>query len=117
LGTPSAEQVERLGAGWTAEEALGIGLYCALSADDVRRGLLLAVNHSGDSDSTGSVCGNLLGAQHGETALPPALVAEIEGRGTILQLADDFALEMTHGPALHGSAAPNEAWLVRYPRA
>jgi hypothetical protein len=53
--------------------------------------------------------------QHGETALPPAWVAELEGRGTILQLADDFAIEMTQGPALHGPAATSAAWAQRYP--
>ncbi|GAA4861610.1 ADP-ribosylglycohydrolase family protein [Kitasatospora terrestris] len=110
-GTPSAERVEELGEGWVAEEALAIGLYCALVAEDVRSGLLLAVNHSGDSDSTGSICGNLLGALHGETALPPELVAELEGRGTLLELADDFVLELLHGPDLHGSPA----WAGRYP--
>lgn len=113
---PGPEQVEGLGAGGTAAEAVALALYCALAATDVRHGLLLAVNHSGASDATGSLCGGLLGAQHGETSLPPAWVAEVEGRGTILQLADDFALEMTLGPALHGETAPNESWLLRYPR-
>ena len=84
-GMPTPERVEALGEGWTAEEALAIGVYCALVAEDVRHGLLLAVNHGGDSDSTGSVCGNLLGAMHGETALPPGWVAELEGRATILR--------------------------------
>jgi ADP-ribosylglycohydrolase len=116
-GMPSADRVEALGEGWTAEEALAMGVYCALVAEDVRHGLLLAVNHSGDSDSTGSICGNILGVQHGETALPPAWVAELEGRGTILQLADDFAIEMTQGPALHGPAATSAAWSQRYPTA
>ncbi|WP_269855668.1 ADP-ribosylglycohydrolase family protein [Streptomyces sp. RPT161] len=110
-GPPSAARVESLGQGWTAEEALGIGVYCALVAEDVRHGLLLAVNHSGDSDSTGSICGNLLGVQHGETALPPAWVVELEGRETILQLADDFSMQMTQGAALTGASA----WLSRYP--
>lgn len=120
-GLPSAERVESLGAGWTAEEALAMGVYCALVAEDVRHGLLLSVNHSGDSDSTGSICGNLLGTWHGETALPPGWLAEIEGRGTILQLADDFAMEMTQGSALHGPALraagmDGTRWLDRYPR-
>ncbi|MEV6206624.1 ADP-ribosylglycohydrolase family protein [Kitasatospora sp. NPDC051914] len=110
-GGPSAERVEALGEGWVAEEALAIGVYCALVAEDVKAGLLLAVNHSGDSDSTGSICGNLLGALHGETALPADLVAELEGRGTILELADDFALELMHGPELHGTPG----WTERYP--
>ncbi len=115
-GLPSPERVQSLGAGWVAEEALAIGLYCALVAEDVRHGLLLAVNHSGDSDSTGSLCGNLLGALHGETALPPGWVAELEGRATILELADDFAMELTQGPALHGPNGASAAWLARYPR-
>ncbi|SEQ29019.1 ADP-ribosylglycohydrolase family protein [Streptomyces radiopugnans] len=117
-GLPTAERVESLGEGWTAEEALAMGVYCALVAEDVRHGLLLAVNHGGDSDSTGSVCGNLLGVMHGETALPPNWVAELEGRATILELADDFAMEMTQGPALHSPATPagSPGWLTRYPR-
>jgi ADP-ribosylglycohydrolase len=116
-GLPTATRVESLGEGWTAEEALAIGVYCALVAEDVRHGLLLAVNHSGDSDSTGSICGNLLGVQHGETALPPAWIAEVEGRGTILQLADDFAMEMTQAPALHSPNGASPVWLDRYPSA
>jgi ADP-ribosylglycohydrolase len=116
-GLPTAERVESLGQGWTAEEALAIGVYCALVAEDVRHGLLLAVNHSGDSDSTGSICGNLLGVQHGETALPPAWVVELEGRATLLELADDFAMEMTQGAALHGADAVSSVWLTRYPHA
>ena len=39
------------------------------------------------------------------------LVAELEGRGTILEMADDFALELVHGPELHGTAG----WAERYP--
>jgi ADP-ribosylglycohydrolase len=116
-GLPGAARVESLGEGWTADEALAIGVYCALVADDVRHGLLLAVNHSGDSDSTGAVCGNLLGVMHGETALPPGWLAELEGRSTILELADDFAMEMTQGVALHGPRVSSSAWLSRYPRA
>ncbi|MER5865887.1 ADP-ribosylglycohydrolase family protein [Kitasatospora sp. NPDC002040] len=109
-GEPSAERVEELGQGRVAEEALAIGVYCALVAHDVKSGLLLAVNHSGAGDSTGSVCGSLLGALHGETALPAELVAELEGRGTVLELADDFVLELLHGPELRG-----RAWTERYP--
>jgi ADP-ribosylglycohydrolase len=116
-GMPTPERVESLGEGWVAEEALAIAVYCALVAEDVRHGLLLAVNHGGDSDSTGAVCGNLLGAMHGETALPPGWVAELEGRATILEIADDFAMEMTQGPALHSPSASSAAWLERYPRA
>jgi ADP-ribosylglycohydrolase len=91
---PGPGVVERLGGGWVAEEALAIAVYCALAhpaAEDVRTALLLAVNHSGDSDSTGAICGNLLGAWHGESALPPDWASEIEGRDMILRSADALA--------------------------
>lgn len=95
-GRPTAERVESLGAGWVAEEALAIAAYCALvfpRAEDVAEALLLSVNHSGDSDSTGSVCGNLLGARHGDVALPASWLAVVEGRSVITELADDLCME------------------------
>ncbi|WP_153457442.1 ADP-ribosylglycohydrolase family protein [Streptomyces smaragdinus] len=116
VGVPAPERVAELGEGWVAEEALAMGLYCALVAEDVAHGLLLAVNHGGDSDSTGSITGNLLGALLGDTALPPAWLTELEGRGTILELADDFALETTHGSALHTADHVAPGWQARYPR-
>jgi ADP-ribosylglycohydrolase len=114
----SPDAIERLGGAWVAEEALAIGVYCALSypdPDQVRQALLMSVNHSGDSDSTGSVCGNLLGAWHGETALPPDWVTVVEGRGAILELADDWAMEQTQGTQLHGDRGPYTEWTRRYP--
>ncbi|MFC9841769.1 ADP-ribosylglycohydrolase family protein [Streptomyces sp. NPDC060223] len=92
-GAPSAEKLESLGAGWIAEEALAIGVYSALATPQVTDALLLSVNHSGDSDSTGSLCGNLLGALHGDHGLPHEWLERIEGRATITVLADDFAAE------------------------
>ncbi|MGW6685550.1 ADP-ribosylglycohydrolase family protein [Streptomyces sp. NPDC054961] len=136
LGVPSARTVEELSpghdheghaghtghadhtdrAGHSAEDVLAIAVYCALVAENVAHGLRLAVNHGGDSTAAGALCGALLGAQHGETALPASWLAELEGRATILELADDFALEMTQGPALHGPSLPSSGWLTRYPR-
>ncbi|MFE4636013.1 ADP-ribosylglycohydrolase family protein [Streptomyces sp. NPDC056773] len=117
-GAPSPQTVEGLSPGYgrSAEEVLAIAVYCALVAENVAHGLRLAVNHGGDSAATGTLCGALLGAQHGETALPAAWLAGLEGRATVLELADDFALEMTQGPALHGPAAASATWLTRYPR-
>ncbi|WP_328325227.1 ADP-ribosylglycohydrolase family protein [Kribbella sp. NBC_00382] len=114
----SPETIERLGGGWIAEEALAIGVYCALAypePDQFLDALALAVTHSGDSDSTGAICGNILGALHGETALPAELVFPLEGRGTILQLADDFVLEFTRANRLHGDYGPHTTWTTRYP--
>ncbi|MGI5488335.1 ADP-ribosylglycohydrolase family protein [Microtetraspora malaysiensis] len=97
-GDPSPEAVESLGGAWIAEEALAIAVYCALvGGEDVERALLLAVNHSGDSDSTGAICGNLLGARYGEAVLPRHWLSRLEGRDSISRLADDFVTAFTGG--------------------
>ncbi|WP_217809222.1 ADP-ribosylglycohydrolase family protein [Agreia pratensis] len=90
-GVPSPQRIEEFGGGWIAEEALGIAVYCALvypREHQILDALALAVSHSGDSDSTGAICGNLLGALHGEEALPAGLVARLEGLPTITRVAD-----------------------------
>ncbi|RCG32748.1 ADP-ribosylglycohydrolase family protein [Sphaerisporangium album] len=100
---PTPEAVETLGGAWVAEEALAIAVYCALVHEhDVERALLLAVNHSGDSDSTGAICGNILGAGHGETALPQHWLSPLEGRTTITELADDFTTWFSGGDLPRG---------------
>ncbi|MEU7061027.1 ADP-ribosylglycohydrolase family protein [Streptomyces sp. NPDC046197] len=115
-GMPTPARVEELAGEGTAEGLLAASVYCALVSEDVRHGLCLAVNQSGPSAAAGALTGGLLGALHGETALPPAWLAELEGRPTLLVLADDFAMEMTQGPALHGPAGSSPGWLTRYPR-
>jgi ADP-ribosylglycohydrolase len=90
-GEPSAERVEQLGAGWIAEQALAIAVYCALSAETFADGVLLAVNHGGDSDSTGALAGNLLGAALGACAIPAEWLDELELGPEIRQVAADLA--------------------------
>jgi ADP-ribosylglycohydrolase len=89
-GPPTAELVESLGGGWVGEEALAIAVYCALAAPDVRSALLAAVNHSGDSDSTGAICGNILGAGFGTEAFESDWVDGVEVRDLILLLVADI---------------------------
>jgi ADP-ribosylglycohydrolase len=114
-GEPTPEHVESLGGGWIAEEALAIAVYAALvHRDDPRAALALAANHSGDSDSTAAICGNLLGALLGDGALPQDWLAELEGRPTIERLADDFAAEMT-GTRPAEDSPEYAAWWERYP--
>lgn len=81
----------QLGGGWVAEEALAIALYCALSAPDLRSGIVLAVNHSGDSDSTGSMAGQLLGAMYGAKAIPVCWRVPLELASVIEAVAYDLA--------------------------
>ncbi|MFD9906781.1 ADP-ribosylglycohydrolase family protein [Streptomyces sp. NPDC059063] len=116
-GMPTAARVEELIGDGDAAGVLAAAVYCALVGEDIRHGLRLAVNHGGPSSAAGALCGALLGALHGETALPPGWLTELEGRATVLELADDFAMEMTQGPALHSPAGASPGWLARYPRA
>ena len=65
--------IHMLGEGWVADEALYIAVFCAVRyQDDFAAAIRAAVNHRGDSDSTGAVCGNLLGAWLGEKAVREA---------------------------------------------
>ncbi|HDS1132000.1 TPA: ADP-ribosylglycohydrolase family protein [Stenotrophomonas maltophilia] len=89
-GLTNEEAITRLGQGWIAEEALAISIYCALVARDFKHGVILAVNHDGDSDSTGSIVGNLLGAMHGVKAIPVEWLAPLELRDVITELAEDL---------------------------
>jgi ADP-ribosylglycohydrolase len=94
---PGPDVVEELGGGWVAEEALAIALYCSLVSRDLRSGLLLAVNHSGDSDSTGAITGNILGALHGEAAVPQEWVALLDQREVVELIATDWVTAFIHG--------------------
>lgn len=70
--------LSKLGQGWVAEEALAISLYCALKESDFKKALILAVNHDGDSDSTGAICGNILGARYGLGTVPEEWTSQLE---------------------------------------
>jgi len=89
-GLSHDEAIERLGQGWIAEEALAIWIYCALVAGAFREGVILAVNHDGDSDSTGAITGNLLGAAHGVGAIPAQWLQDLELRNVIAEVTDDL---------------------------
>jgi ADP-ribosylglycohydrolase len=89
-GRPAPEQLESLGGGWTAEEALAIAICCALCATDFADGVLMAVNHSGDSDSTGAIAGGILGTLHGITAIPGRWLNRLEICTAIERMALDI---------------------------
>lgn len=83
--------IRELGEGWVAEETLAIAVYCALKYDhDFDKALIAAVNHSGDSDSTGAVTGNMLGSYLGFSAIPEKYIDQLELKEIILEMADDL---------------------------
>ncbi len=86
------ENIHRLGEGWVAEETLAIALYCALKyQNDFSAGLIASVNHKGDSDSTGAVAGNILGALVGYEAIEEKWKTDLELLDVILKVSDDLS--------------------------
>jgi len=84
--------IEKLGYGFKGDEALAISVYCALkSPNNLKEALIMAVNHSGDSDSTGAITGNILGAHIGLSGIPNCWIKSLELRKEITELAKDLA--------------------------
>ena len=85
------DAIRQLGQGWVGDEALAIAVYCAIKhADSFEDAVIAAVNHSGDSDSTGAITGNIMGAALGLGAIPEKYIDTLELREVILGLADDL---------------------------
>lgn len=86
-----AEAIKELGEGWVAEEALAIAVYCSLKfSDSFGEAIIAAVNHSGDSDSTGSMTGNIMGAHLGAKGIERRFLEPLELRSVIEQTAEDL---------------------------
>ena len=79
--------IRQLGEGWIAEEALAISVYCVLKADSLEEALVMAVNHDGDSDSTGAIAGNLAGAMYGVQTVPAKWLSSLELHDTLISIA------------------------------
>ncbi|WP_280340187.1 ADP-ribosylglycohydrolase family protein [Nocardia neocaledoniensis] len=120
---PEPEDIETLGAGWIGPEALAIAVFAVLAAENrggaphdiVRAGLLLSVNHSGDSDATGSLAGSLLGARYGHTALPHRWARTVDARSALDRLATDYCTEFGLTPPRDEHGQPTRDWFDRYP--
>ena len=89
--SPDYEAIQQIGEGWVAEETLAIAVYCcAKYFDDFEKAMIASVNHGGDSDSTGAVTGNILGAAIGYEAMPKHFKADLQLHDVILHVADDL---------------------------
>ena len=92
IGHVGVEESSEHGKGWVAEETLGIALYCALRfRDDYAAAVRAAVNISGDSDSTGSVTGAIVGAAGGVGVIPQAWQEQVADSGLLLELGRRLA--------------------------
>jgi ADP-ribosylglycohydrolase len=104
-GPPGPRAVESLGGGWVGHEALAIALLCALTFDPkapraVATALWRAAAHSGDSDSTAAVTGNLIGCMVGARALPKRWLRTLELRDAVERIARDFHASLILGRPL-----------------
>lgn len=105
------ENIERLGGGRVGEEALAIALFCALHyPTNFPKGVLAAVNHSGDCDSTAAITGNILGLMLGKGAIPTRWIARLEMADVIEQIANDL-----YQAAHRKAPIQDPGWLEKYP--
>ncbi len=103
--------IEQLGEGWIAEEALSISILASLVfRNDFRKGVLYAVNHSGDSDSTGSNTGNILGLINGIEAIPEKWESNLRHIDIVKQVAEDLYIQ-SKGDHFD----PDDEWWEKYP--
>ena len=112
---PDIENIRQLGEGWVGEEALAIAIYSvARHIDSFAETIIAAVNHDGDSDSTGSIAGNIIGAMVGYERIPSKFKEHLELHDVILAIADDL-----HQGCIISECAPLDTpekiqWYERY---
>ena len=107
-----ADNIRSLGEGWVAEETLAIAIYCAVRyQDDFSKALCVSVNHDGDSDSTGAVTGNILGAYYGYENIPAQWKDHLECADVI----DEITVDLCHGCIMSEySSYKDPAWEAKY---
>lgn len=106
------DNIHKLGEGWVAEETLAIAIYCSLKyKNDFSKGVIAAVNHNGDSDSTGAVTGNILGALLGFEAIESKWKNNLE----LSEILDEMSLDLCHGCAMNEYGHYRDAiWISKY---
>jgi ADP-ribosylglycohydrolase len=111
-GKSDTANILQLGGGWVGEETLAIAVYAARRhANDFGSAICAAVNHDGDSDSTGAVCGNIMGAMLGIDEIGEEWTSDLEIYDVIMEVAADL-----HSGCPADDASPNRrrAWLQKY---
>lgn len=119
-----AEAIAQLGGGWVAEETWVIALYATVRhIDSVEEAIIAAVNHDGDSDSTGAVAGNIMGAIYGFDHINRRNIFCPRGRRLehtlelseiILALADDLTSGCIISEWEPRDTPEKQRWFARY---
>lgn len=88
-----SENIRELGGGWIGEEAFAIAIYCSLCYHNDFSGAIVAVvNHSGDSDSTGAITRNIVGATVGYEGIADKWKRQLEFHELLVRLADNLLI-------------------------
>ena len=112
---PDLDAIHQLGEGWVGDEALAIAVYCALKySGDFDKALIAAVNHNGDSDSTGAIAGNILGAYLGLSGIPQKYIDNLELLGVLTELADDLDYDCPLNEYKRAADPRELAWEKKY---
>lgn len=123
--SPDVDAIRLLGEGWTGEEAWAISLFCVVRhISSMKDAIMAAVNHDGDSDSTGAITGNIMGAIYGFEYIKDERMFCPEGKNVvdtlelldiILAIADDITL-FPHVTEYSKTLERDEAerWYQRY---
>ena len=105
------DAIHALGKGWVADEALAIGILCALRHEnDIAGAMTFAANHGGDSNNTAAIAGTLIGARIGFNAIPDRFVDRLELVDVILKLADDVTTDCP----MYDWGPSNPVWEHKY---
>lgn len=113
--TADLDAIHELGEGWVGDEALAIAVYCALKyPNDFDKAIVAAVNHSGDSDSTGAIAGNILGAYLGLSGIPKKYIDNLELVDVLMELADDLYDDCPLAAYKEATDPRDIAWKEKY---
>ncbi len=92
---PQDEAIRQLGEGWVGDEALAIAIFSVMRhIESFEDCIVCAVNHDGDSDSTGAIAGNIIGAIHGYSAIPGHYLEALELAPVLISAADDLCADV-----------------------
>ena len=109
------ENISRIGEGWVGEETIAIAVYAvARHIDSFEDVLIAAVNHDGDSDSTGAVAGNIIGAVVGYDAIPDKFRNNLELHDVIFSIADDLHQGCIISENDEADTQEKRQWFSRY---
>lgn len=87
--------IQELGEGWVGDEAIAIAIFSVMRhIDSFEDCIVCAVNHDGDSDSTGAIAGNIIGAILGYSAIPSCYLEHLEIEPILVSAADDLCADV-----------------------